>query len=42
MISTLKDLQEVLGRFQDRAVQIELLHEVRDELARASTAARPR
>jgi CHAD domain-containing protein len=33
MISTLKDLQEVLGRFQDRAVQIELLHEVRDELA---------
>src|SRR3954466_7538006 len=33
MVSTLKDLQEVLGRFQDRAVQIELLHEVRDELA---------
>jgi CHAD domain-containing protein len=33
MISTLKDLQEVLGRFQDRAVQIELLHEVREELA---------
>jgi CHAD domain-containing protein len=33
MIATLKDLQEVLGRFQDRAVQIELLHEVRDELA---------
>ena len=33
MISTLKDLQEVLGRFQDRAVQIELLHEIRDELA---------
>jgi CHAD domain-containing protein len=33
LISTLKDLQEVLGRFQDRAVQIELLHEVRDELA---------
>ena len=32
MVSTLKDLQEVLGRFQDRAVQIELLHEVRDEL----------
>ncbi len=34
MISTLKDLQEVLGRFQDRAVQIEMLHEIRDELAR--------
>jgi CHAD domain-containing protein len=33
MISTLKDVQEVLGRFQDRAVQIELLHEIRDELA---------
>jgi CHAD domain-containing protein len=33
MISTLKDLQEVLGRFQDRAVQIELLGELRDELA---------
>jgi CHAD domain-containing protein len=32
LVSTLKDLQEVLGRFQDRAVQIELLHEVRDEL----------
>ena len=33
MVSTLKDLQEVLGRFQDRAVQVELLDEVRDELA---------
>jgi CHAD domain-containing protein len=33
MISTLKDLQEVLGRFQDRAVQTELLRDVRDELA---------
>ena len=33
MVSTLKDLQEVLGRFQDRAVQIELLRELRDELA---------
>jgi CHAD domain-containing protein len=33
MVSTLKDLQEVLGRFQDRAVQIELLQEVREELA---------
>ena len=33
MISTLKDLQEVLGRFQDRAVQIEMLHEIRDDLA---------
>jgi CHAD domain-containing protein len=34
-ISTLKDLQGVLGRFQDRAVQIELLAEIRDELAAA-------
>ena len=33
MVATLKDLQEVLGRFQDRAVQIELLREMRDELA---------
>ena len=33
MVSTLKDLQEVLGRFQDRAVQIEMLQELRDELA---------
>ena len=31
--STLKDLQEVLGRFQDRAVQTEMLREVREELA---------
>ncbi len=33
MISTLKDLQDVLGRFQDRAVQVESLRELRDELA---------
>jgi CHAD domain-containing protein len=33
MRSTLKDLQDVLGRFQDRAVQVELLRELRDELA---------
>ena len=33
MVKTLKDLQDVLGRFQDRAVQIELLRELRDELA---------
>jgi CHAD domain-containing protein len=33
MVATLKDLQEVLGRYQDRAVQLELLHELRDELA---------
>ena len=33
LVSTLKDLQAVLGRFQDRAVQIELLREVREELA---------
>ena len=31
--STLKDLQDVLGRFQDRAVQVELLRDLRDELA---------
>jgi CHAD domain-containing protein len=37
MVSTLKDLQEVLGRFQDRAVQIELLHEVRDQLREPAT-----
>ena len=46
MVSTLKDLQEVLGRFQDRAVQIEPLRELRDELAararRARGAARAR
>ena len=38
LVSTLKDLQEVLGRFQDRAVQVELLHEVRDELRRDEPA----
>jgi CHAD domain-containing protein len=33
LISTLKDLQDVLGRYQDRAVQIETLREIREELA---------
>jgi CHAD domain-containing protein len=33
MVSTLKDLQDVLGRFQDRAVQAEMLRGLRDELA---------
>ncbi len=33
LVATLKDLQDVLGRFQDRAVQIETLREVREELA---------
>jgi CHAD domain-containing protein len=33
MRSTLKDLQDVLGRFQDRAVQVEMLRDLRDELA---------
>jgi CHAD domain-containing protein len=33
MVSTLRDLQEVLGRFQDRAVQTELLRDVREQLA---------
>ena len=32
-VSTLKDLQDVLGRFQDRAVQVEMLRDLRDELA---------
>ena len=38
---TLKGLQDVLGRFQDRAVQAELLHALRDELA-GGPAAPPR
>jgi CHAD domain-containing protein len=33
MVSTLKDLQSVLGRYQDRAVQTETLRALRDELA---------
>jgi CHAD domain-containing protein len=33
MISTLKDLQDVLGRFQDRAVQAEELRGLADDLA---------
>ncbi len=33
MVSSLKDLQDVLGRFQDRAVQVEALRELRGELA---------
>ncbi len=33
MRSTLKELQDVLGRFQDRAVQVEMLRDLRDELA---------
>ena len=33
IVSSLKDLQRVLGRFQDRAVQVELLRELRDDLA---------
>jgi CHAD domain-containing protein len=33
LVDTLKDLQEVLGRYQDRSVQIELLREIREELA---------
>ena len=32
-VSTLKTLQDVLGRFQDRAVQADLLRGLRDELA---------
>ena len=33
MVSALKGLQDVLGRFQDRAVQAEMLRDLRDELA---------
>jgi CHAD domain-containing protein len=33
MVAALKDLQDVLGRFQDRAVQAELLRALREELA---------
>jgi CHAD domain-containing protein len=33
MVKTLKALQDVLGRHQDRAVQIELLRSLRDDLA---------
>ncbi len=33
MVSTLKDLQDVLGRFQDREVQVDSLRGLRDELA---------
>jgi hypothetical protein len=32
-VSTLKGLQDVLGRFQDRAVQAELLRALGDELS---------
>ena len=39
---TLKDLQEVLGRFQDRAVQIELLRRAPRRARRRSPTARPR
>jgi CHAD domain-containing protein len=33
MVSTLKSLQDTLGRFQDREVQAELLRSLRDEVA---------
>jgi len=33
MVKALKDLQDVLGRFQDGAVESELLRDLRDELA---------
>jgi CHAD domain-containing protein len=35
LVSALKDLQKVLGRFQDRAVQVETLRSMRDDLAAA-------
>ena len=34
MVSSLKGLQDVLGRFQDREVQAELLHALGDEISR--------
>jgi CHAD domain-containing protein len=34
MVSALKDLQDVLGHFQDRSVQIEMLRATADELAK--------
>ena len=33
MVKTLKDLQDVLGRFQDGAVESDMLRDLRDELA---------
>ena len=33
MVATLKGLQDVLGRFQDREVQAELLRSLGDEIA---------
>jgi len=33
LVSELKDLQKVLGRFQDRAVQVETLRAMRDDVA---------
>jgi CHAD domain-containing protein len=39
LVRTLKDLQDVLGRFQDRAVQVELLGGLREELDAPARAA---
>jgi hypothetical protein len=36
MVAALKDLQDVLGRYQDRAVQVEQLRGIREELAGVS------
>ena len=33
MVAALKDLQDVLGHFQDRSVQTDMLRETADELA---------
>ena len=35
MVTTLKALQDVLGRFQDREVQADMLRALGDEVARA-------
>ena len=34
MVRTLKGLQDTLGRFQDREVQVDVLRGLRDEVAR--------
>jgi CHAD domain-containing protein len=35
MVRALKDLQDTLGRFQDREVQADLLRSLREDVARA-------
>jgi CHAD domain-containing protein len=40
MVKALKGLQDVLGRHQDREVQVAMLHSLRDEVARHPDGAR--